>query len=394
MATAVKFSPEQLQYARAVQDELDAEGASPRVRLAAFEAVWTESRSRNLKYGDRDSQGGFQQRPSQGWGTVEQIRNPRYAARQFVKRAIAANQGGGPAGDLAQEVQGSAFPERYHQNRGIALQLMRAVAGGGHSAPGSTSGGSGLAAALARPDGFDSEHSGSPLQITIPGQPPVTPPTAPNAPQLTMPQAYPGAPMSGSPASLAPQTIDQPGGLPDYSSGLGGAESGQDAAETGGSAGGPTSSSGGGKGRVVIAPGANASGKPIRKPVLGVLDTLSAAIGHTLKVTTGTNHNALTVDGKPSQHATGDATDLAMKGKRLTNTAAAALLTFAEGKRVQWLRNDGSVSNIRITAANAATIAAAGGIWNVTYSGAKLQLIANTHQGGDHTNHLHVGYSG
>jgi hypothetical protein len=397
VATAPKFSPEQLAVAREVSQVLDEAGASPRVRLSAFEALWVESHSTNPHGGDRDSQGAFQQRPSQGWGTPAQVTNVRHAAESYVKRAIAANKtvAPGPAGNVAQKVQGSAFPGRYHANRRIALALMQAAGGAGPSAPGSTRGGGSLAADLARPDGFDGGGGmASPMQVTVPSQPAVTPPAAPNAPQVTMPSAYPGAPMAGSPASLAPQTVDQAGGLPDYSQALDGAETGQDAAESTGSAGGQTSTSSGAPGKVVIAPGANTAGKPLRKPLLGVLDTLSASIGRPVKVTTGTNHSALTVDGRPSQHATGDGADLAMTGKRLTRTAAEALLTFAEGKRVQWLRNDGSVANVRVTAANAAQIAASGGIWNVTYQGAKLQLIANTHQGGDHTNHLHVGYAG
>lgn len=42
-----------------------------------------ESRLNNLNYGDRDSLGLFQQRPSTGWGTKEQILNPAYAAQAF-----------------------------------------------------------------------------------------------------------------------------------------------------------------------------------------------------------------------------------------------------------------------------------------------------------------------
>ena len=38
-----------------------------------------ESKVRNITYGDRDSLGLFQQRPSQGWGTPEQILNPEYS---------------------------------------------------------------------------------------------------------------------------------------------------------------------------------------------------------------------------------------------------------------------------------------------------------------------------
>lgn len=89
--------------------------APPRVRKAAAEATIVESGGKNLKYGDRDSLGAFQQRPSQGWGTPQQILDPEYAATQFVTRAIAANKTGKykSAGQLAQAVQHSAFPDRY-----------------------------------------------------------------------------------------------------------------------------------------------------------------------------------------------------------------------------------------------------------------------------------------
>lgn len=42
-----------------------------------------ESRIRNLKYGHLDSVGIYQQRPSQGWGTREQILDPEYAINKF-----------------------------------------------------------------------------------------------------------------------------------------------------------------------------------------------------------------------------------------------------------------------------------------------------------------------
>jgi hypothetical protein len=67
---------------------------------------------------DHDSVGLFQQRPSQGWGTPAQVTNVDYAATQFITRAIRAN-GGQSAGQLAQDVQRSAFPDRYDQ---VALQ--------------------------------------------------------------------------------------------------------------------------------------------------------------------------------------------------------------------------------------------------------------------------------
>jgi hypothetical protein len=105
-------------------------GASPKVMLAAFEAAIVESNLTNVKYGDRDSLGVFQQRPSQGWGSPAQVTNVEYAATQFFKRAIAAG-GSGTAGQLAQSVQRSAFPGRYDQVRGRAQGIIAGLSRGG-----------------------------------------------------------------------------------------------------------------------------------------------------------------------------------------------------------------------------------------------------------------------
>ena len=102
----------------AICQVLDRYGAPPKVQLAAFEAAIVESGVHNLNYGDRDSLGVYQQRPSAGWGTPAQILDPVYAATQFITRAIRAN-GSQSAGQLAQDVQISAFPDRYD---GVAVQ--------------------------------------------------------------------------------------------------------------------------------------------------------------------------------------------------------------------------------------------------------------------------------
>src|SRR4051812_31294174 len=49
----------------------------------ALAAALQESRLQNLAYGDRDSLGLFQQRPSQGWGTSTELVRPSYAAAAF-----------------------------------------------------------------------------------------------------------------------------------------------------------------------------------------------------------------------------------------------------------------------------------------------------------------------
>lgn len=100
-----------------------------RLMRAAFAAGWVESHMHNLPCGDRDSLGVFQQRPSQDWGTAEQIMDVEYAAQQFFDRAerIEANEPGLAPGDLAQRVQRSAYPDRY----GLAdakAQLLRTEA--------------------------------------------------------------------------------------------------------------------------------------------------------------------------------------------------------------------------------------------------------------------------
>jgi hypothetical protein len=107
--------------ARALCGALDRANASPKIRLATFETAIVESGVHNLNYGDRDSIGVFQQRPSQGWGVGYSIMDPAGAAGEFIRRAKinSARNPGYSAGQLSQSVQISAFPERYDQ---VALQ--------------------------------------------------------------------------------------------------------------------------------------------------------------------------------------------------------------------------------------------------------------------------------
>ena len=106
-------------------------GASAKVMLAGFEAGWVESHMNNLPCGDQDSLGVFQQRPSQGWGTPEEIMDVTYAATQFFSQAI-HNEPLYPeltAGLLAQTVQRSCCPERYDQAEPKAREMLAEVGG-------------------------------------------------------------------------------------------------------------------------------------------------------------------------------------------------------------------------------------------------------------------------
>ena len=90
--------------------------------VVAIATALQESGLRNLDHGDRDSQGLFQQRPSSGWGTVAQIRDPHLAAQAFY--GVAAHTHNPGLVDItgwqsmsvaaaAQAVQISAFPGAY-----------------------------------------------------------------------------------------------------------------------------------------------------------------------------------------------------------------------------------------------------------------------------------------
>ncbi|WP_062387445.1 hypothetical protein [Demequina iriomotensis] len=79
-----------------------------------------ESSLVNLDYGDRDSIGLFQQRPSQGWGTVEEIMDPYYSADTFYRALVKVGGWQDMAVTVAaQTVQRSAFPDAYgnHETR-------------------------------------------------------------------------------------------------------------------------------------------------------------------------------------------------------------------------------------------------------------------------------------
>jgi len=105
-----------------------------RAVVVAIATALQESKLRNLPHlgsaNDHDSIGLFQQRPSQGWGSEEQLQDPRYAAERFY---LALDQVPGwermRLTDAAQRVQRSAFPEAYQQWEADATVLATALLG-------------------------------------------------------------------------------------------------------------------------------------------------------------------------------------------------------------------------------------------------------------------------
>jgi len=96
----------------------------------ALATAFQESGLRNLDYGDRDSLGLFQQRPSQGWGTPADIQTPRLSAAKFFQRLVRVRGWASlPVTVAAQRVQRSGAPEAYAQWEDPSRQLARALTG-------------------------------------------------------------------------------------------------------------------------------------------------------------------------------------------------------------------------------------------------------------------------
>lgn len=122
----------QLQHASTINAVGLARGAPDRARVIAIATAWQESSLRNIDYGDRDSLGLFQQRPSQGWGDVDQVQDPVYAAGAFYD-ALSRISGweSMPLTEAAQAVQRSAYPDAYAKweddSRALTVELSGEV---------------------------------------------------------------------------------------------------------------------------------------------------------------------------------------------------------------------------------------------------------------------------
>ncbi|KAE8764270.1 hypothetical protein GB883_09900 [Georgenia thermotolerans] len=96
----------------------------------AIATALQESKMRNIDYGDRDSVGLFQQRPSQGWGTVAEIMDPVYSTNAFYDVLVTVQDWEGQEiTDAAQRVQRSAFPNAYAQHESRSRPFASALTG-------------------------------------------------------------------------------------------------------------------------------------------------------------------------------------------------------------------------------------------------------------------------
>jgi hypothetical protein len=108
-------------------------GLPPRAASIALATAMQESKLRNIEHGDKagpDSRGLFQQRPSQGWGTEEQVMDPYYSTGAFFDALVKI-----PGYEslevtaAAQQVQRSAYPAAYAEHEDMGRAFASALTG-------------------------------------------------------------------------------------------------------------------------------------------------------------------------------------------------------------------------------------------------------------------------
>ncbi len=128
--TAWSLSVEQADNAALLSGLASSRDLPARAVTIAVATALQESKLKNIDYGDRDSVGLFQQRPSQGWGTVEQIMDPVYSTGKFYDGLVRVpGYQEMEITQAAQAVQRSGFPEAYAQHEGRARAWASALTG-------------------------------------------------------------------------------------------------------------------------------------------------------------------------------------------------------------------------------------------------------------------------
>ncbi|MFF7334309.1 heavy metal transporter [Streptomyces sp. NPDC090306] len=124
------FTPEQAVNAATITAVGTDRGLPERAVTIALATSLQESGLRNIRHGDLDSLGLFQQRPSQGWGTKKQILDPTYAAGVFYEHLEKVpDYATLPLTEAAQRVQRSGYPEAYAKHEPDAKLLAAALTG-------------------------------------------------------------------------------------------------------------------------------------------------------------------------------------------------------------------------------------------------------------------------
>jgi murein DD-endopeptidase MepM/ murein hydrolase activator NlpD len=137
------FGDEQMRNAAIIVSVGQEMKVPPRGWVVAIATAIQESYLNNLGHlgstNDHDSLGLFQQRPSQGWGTPEQIRDPKYSSRKFYEKLVSvSNWEDLSLTTAAQRVQRSAYPNAYARHENVATNIVNSLTNGGARAVGSS----------------------------------------------------------------------------------------------------------------------------------------------------------------------------------------------------------------------------------------------------------------
>jgi len=129
---SMQLSPGQQANATTIVQQALAKKMGIRSAVIAVATSMQESQLQNVNYGDSDSLGLFQQRPSMGWGTAQQILSPQYSADAFLGalqqyQASNPDWAAQPLWASAQAVQKSGAPAAYAQWESQAAQLVQQI---------------------------------------------------------------------------------------------------------------------------------------------------------------------------------------------------------------------------------------------------------------------------
>lgn len=125
-----EFTSEQAVNAATIAAVGTSRGMPERAVTIALATALQESGLRNIEHGDRDSLGLFQQRPTKGWGTADQIMDPAYASERFYAHlAEVPGYSRLPLTAAAQRVQRSGYPQAYAKHEPDATLLAASLTG-------------------------------------------------------------------------------------------------------------------------------------------------------------------------------------------------------------------------------------------------------------------------
>jgi len=171
--SAFDWAPDQTSNSAAITAIAVQRELPPRAASIAIATAMQESKVRNVRFGDRDSLGLFQQRPSQGWGSAEQILDPEYSTNKFYDELVKIEgYADMDIAEAAQAVQRSADGGAYAQHVQKARATASVLSGQTHAGigcalrePGEAGDADAVAALLAKDFGLDSGVDGRTVSL-------------------------------------------------------------------------------------------------------------------------------------------------------------------------------------------------------------------------------------